>query len=56
MGYDDRVLGGVVRQNLQGKWFWSTTEIPQRRAEHEEKVKSLGTGTVGCVVLTKMEK
>jgi hypothetical protein len=30
-------------------------QIPQRRAEHEER-KSLGTGTVGCVALTKMEK
>src|SRR5690606_15567238 len=30
-----------------------STEIPQRRAEYEAKVKSLGTGTVGCVALDK---
>jgi L-asparaginase len=26
-----------------------STEIPQRRTEYEEKLKSSGTGTVGCV-------
>lgn len=53
MQYDDRVLGGIgattfARQN--GFPIFST-EIPQRRAEYEAKLKSLGIGTVGCVAL-----
>jgi L-asparaginase len=40
--YDDRVLGGVVRKFARKNGFESfSTEIPQRRAEYEEKVKSL---------------
>jgi L-asparaginase len=51
--YDDRVLGGegatgFARKNGFEKF---STEIPQRRKEYEEKVKALGTGTVGCVAL-----
>jgi L-asparaginase len=47
----------VVRQISHGKWFESfSTEIPQRRTEYEEKLKSSGTGTVGCVALIKTEK
>lgn len=50
---DDRVLGGsgatkYVRQN--GFEIFST-EIPQRKAEYQAKLKSLGSGTVGCVAL-----
>lgn len=53
MSVDDRVLGGegatsFARQHGFEKF---STEIPQRRAEHEAKLKSLGTGTVGCVAL-----
>ncbi|MFV8372363.1 isoaspartyl peptidase/L-asparaginase [Flavobacterium sp. LB2P74] len=53
MQYDDRVLGGSEATNFareNGFEFFST-EIPQRRAEYEAKLKSLGTGTVGCVAL-----
>jgi L-asparaginase len=33
-----------------------STEIPQRRAEYEAKLKTFGTGTVGCVVLDSKGK
>jgi len=55
MPFDDRVLGGSGATNFarkQGFAFFST-EIPQRRAEYEAKLKSAGTGTVGCVALDK---
>ena len=53
LDYDDKVLGGegatnFARQNGFGVF---DTEIPQRRAEYEAKLKSLGTGTVGCVAI-----
>lgn len=53
MNVDDRILSGegatdFARKNGFEKF---STEIPQRRAEYEAKVKSLGTGTVGCVAL-----
>jgi L-asparaginase len=53
--YDDKVLGGsgatsFARQHGFDKF---STEIPQRRAEYEAKLKANGTGTVGCVVLDK---
>jgi L-asparaginase len=53
MQEDDRVLGGsgatnYARQNGFEKF---STEIPQRKAEYKAKLKSLGTGTVGCVSL-----
>jgi L-asparaginase len=51
--FDDRVLGGSGATNfarLHGFEKFST-EIPQRRAEYEAKLKSTGTGTVGCVAL-----
>ena len=53
MNEDDRVLGGsgatsYARKN--GLEVFST-EIQQRKAEYEAKLKSLGTGTVGCVAL-----
>lgn len=51
--FDDRVLGGSGATNfarLHGFEKFST-EIPQRRAEYEAKLKSTGTGTVGCVAI-----
>ncbi|WP_310554950.1 isoaspartyl peptidase/L-asparaginase [Flavobacterium sp.] len=53
MQEDDRVLGGSGATNYaRNKGFGVfSTEIPQRRAEYEAKLKSLGTGTVGCVAL-----
>ncbi|MDI6051299.1 isoaspartyl peptidase/L-asparaginase [Flavobacterium sp. XS2P24] len=51
MNYDDRVLGGSGATNFarENGFEAFSTEIPQRRAEYEAKLKSLGTGTVGCV-------
>lgn len=51
--FDDRVLGGegaivFARENGFEKF---STEIPQRRAEYQAKLKSNGQGTVGCVAL-----
>jgi L-asparaginase len=53
MQYDDRVLGGSGATNFarQNGFASFSTEIPQRRAEYEANLKSLGTGTVGCVAL-----
>lgn len=53
MRYDDRVLGGSGATNFARENGFPTfsTEIPQRRAEYEAKLKSQGTGTVGCVAL-----
>lgn len=54
MQYDDRVLGGEpATQFARGLGFAEfSTEIPQRRAEYEAKVKQLRpTSTVGCVAL-----
>ncbi len=53
MQEDDRVLGGSGAINYaRNKGFEVfSTEIPQRKAEYEAKLKSLGTGTVGCVAL-----
>ncbi|MDP3679961.1 MAG: isoaspartyl peptidase/L-asparaginase [Flavobacterium sp.] len=53
MNYDDRVLGGSGATNFarENGFQAFSTEIPQRRAEYEAKLKSLGTGTVGCVAL-----
>lgn len=51
MTVDDRVLGGKGAKKFatsQGFENFST-EIPQRRQEYEEKLKTKGTGTVGCV-------
>ncbi len=51
--YDDKVLGGegaiaFARKNGFEKF---STEIPQRRKEYQDKLKSTGSGTVGCVAL-----
>lgn len=53
MQEDDRVLGGNGATNYARKQGFEvfSTEIPQRKAEYEAKLKSLGTGTVGCVAL-----
>lgn len=53
MSFDDRVLGGdeathFARQHGFEKF---STEIPERRREYDEKLKSNGQGTVGCVVI-----
>ena len=53
MDYDDRILGGSGATNFARKHGFEvfSTEIPQRREEFEAKIKSQGTGTVGCVAL-----
>lgn len=53
MKVDDRILGGSGATNFARKHGFEpfSTEIPQRRAEYEAKLASLGTGTVGCVAL-----
>lgn len=53
MQFDDRILGGSGAINFARKHGFEpfSTEIPQRRAEYEAKLASLGTGTVGCVAL-----
>lgn len=50
---DDRVLGGIgAKKYADENGFENfSTEIPQRRAEYEEKLKTGGIGTVGCVAL-----
>lgn len=56
--FDDRILGGSGATNFARQHGFEkfSTEIPQRRAEYEAKLKSLGTGTVGCVALDKNGK
>jgi L-asparaginase len=58
MKVDDRVLGGegATRFARSNGFKQFSTEIPQRKAEYEAKVKSNGQGTVGCVVLDKEGK
>jgi L-asparaginase len=58
MPFDDRVLGGSGATNFARKNNFEvfSTEIPQRRAEYEAKLKASGTGTVGCVALDKNGK
>lgn len=58
MNVDDRVLGGEGANDYATKNGFQTysTEIPERRAEYERKIKSLGTGTVGCVALDQNGK
>ena len=55
---DDRVLGGNGATNYARQHGFEkfSTEIPQRKSEYEAKLKSLGTGTVGCVALDKQGK
>jgi L-asparaginase len=58
MPFDDRVLGGSGATNFARKHNFEvfSTEIPQRRAEYEAKLKATGTGTVGCVAFDKEGK
>ena len=58
MQVDDRILGGSGATNFARKHGFEpfSTEIPQRRAEYEAKLASLGTGTVGCVALDNKGK
>jgi len=51
--FDDRVFGGSGATNFARQLGFEvfSTEIPQRKAEYEAKLKSVGTGTVGCVAL-----
>ncbi|KQR94517.1 asparaginase [Chryseobacterium sp. Leaf180] len=53
IGEDDRVLGGIGAKRYADENGFEdfSTEIPQRRAEYEEKLKTGGKGTVGCVAL-----
>jgi len=53
MKEDDRVLGGSGATTYARKNGFEvfSTEIPQRKAEFQAKLKSIGTGTVGCVAL-----
>ena len=53
MNEDDKVLGGSGATNYARSHGFEqfSTEIPQRRQEYEEKLKSNGSGTVGCVAL-----
>lgn len=55
MNVDDRVLSGegATQFARQHGFERFSTEIPQRRAEFEAKVKSNGQGTVGCVAFDK---
>lgn len=58
MKEDDRVLGGNgAKQYATANGFEDfSTEIPQRRKEYEEKLKTGGKGTVGAVAIDKEGK
>ncbi|MGL2963966.1 isoaspartyl peptidase/L-asparaginase [Flavobacterium sp. RSB2_4_14] len=53
LNYDDKVLGGSGATNFARQHGFEkfSTEIPQRKAEYEAKLKATGIGTVGCVAL-----
>ena len=53
LSYDDKVLGGVGANDFARKHGFEaySPETEQRRAEYEEKKKSNGSGTVGCVAI-----
>ncbi|WP_312076063.1 isoaspartyl peptidase/L-asparaginase [Chryseobacterium sp.] len=53
MKEDDRVLGGIGAKKYATEHGFEdfSTEIPQRRMEFEEKLKTGGKGTVGCVAI-----
>jgi L-asparaginase len=55
LNVDDRVLSGPGATEFarQHGFDQFSTEIPQRKAEYEAKVKSNGQGTVGCVAFDK---
>lgn len=58
MKEEDRVLGGNGAKNYATEHGFEnfSTEIPQRRAEYEAKIKNGGKGTVGCVAIDKSGK
>lgn len=58
MQEDDKILGGSGATNYARSHGFEefSTEIPQRRQEYEEKLKSNGSGTVGCVALDSHNK
>jgi L-asparaginase len=58
MKEDDRVLGGSGATTYARKYGFEvfSTEISQRKAEYQAKIKSLGTGPVGCVAIDKKGK
>ncbi len=53
LNYDDRILSdqGANKFAEQAGFEFYSTEIPQRVAEYQEKLKGNGSGTVGCVAL-----
>lgn len=55
MSEDDRVLGseGANAYATKSNFPFYNPELPQRRKEYEEKLKSKGLGTVGCVAIDK---
>lgn len=55
---DDRILGGKgAKEYAEQHGFQNfSTEIPQRRKEYEDKIKSGGKGTVGAVAIDKEGK
>lgn len=56
--FEDRVLGGEGATMFARKNGFKpySTEIPQRRREYEENIKTYGLGTVGCVALDSERK
>jgi L-asparaginase len=58
MAFDDKVLGGVGANDFAAKhgFEYYSTETPDRRKEYDEKLKSKGQGTVGCVALDQNGK
>ncbi|MBC7412182.1 MAG: isoaspartyl peptidase/L-asparaginase [Bacteroidia bacterium] len=53
LSYDDRVLGGEGANEFAtaNNFPAYNVELPQRRTEYLQKLKSKGLGTVGCVAL-----
>lgn len=53
MNEEDRIVGGSGATNYARKHGFKqfSTEIPQRKAEYQAKLKATGIGTVGCVAL-----
>jgi L-asparaginase len=53
MPFEDKILGGVGANNFAAEHGFEkySPETDERRKEYEEKKKSKGLGTVGCVAL-----
>lgn len=58
INYKDKILGGegAIQFARQLGFQEFSTEIPQRKEEYIAKLKSKGTGTVGCVALDQLSK